>query len=151
MKRMTAAPMAMLGLVVLTGTGHAHHSHPYFYDECKSVTIEGAVERIDFKDPHTQIVVRLDDGASYTVDWAGLRGLTTRGVLDAARASLTPGARVAVTGYRMRSAAEIRQRFPDFTGGADANVLDPMSIRRVGASFDWTQAASTMAPDCARK
>jgi hypothetical protein len=40
----------------------AHHSHPYFYDECNSITIEGQIERVDFKDPHTWIVLRLDDG-----------------------------------------------------------------------------------------
>lgn len=148
MRRITAAPLVVFGLAVLTGTGHAHHSHPYFYDECRSVSVEGAVERIEFKDPHTQIVLRLDDGAGYTVDWAGVRGLTTSGVIGAAREALTPGVRVAVTGYRMRSAAEIRQPFPDFNGVADANVLDPMAIRRVGASFNWTQRASAMAPNC---
>jgi uncharacterized protein DUF6152 len=33
---------------------YAHHSHPYFYDECRSITIEGRVERVEFTDPHTR-------------------------------------------------------------------------------------------------
>ena len=57
-------------------TALAHHSHPFFYDVCKTVTIEGRVERVEFKDPHTLVFLKLDDGTAYTVDWAGLRGLT---------------------------------------------------------------------------
>ncbi|HWN85654.1 MAG TPA: DUF6152 family protein, partial [Vicinamibacterales bacterium] len=58
----------------------AHHSHPYFYDQCRNITLEGRIESVEFKDPHTILVLRLDDGTAYTVDWAGLRGLTRTGV-----------------------------------------------------------------------
>ena len=30
-----------LYIAALPSSAYAHHSHPYFYDECKSVTIEG--------------------------------------------------------------------------------------------------------------
>ena len=40
-------------LCTAASSAYAHHSHPYFYDECKSITIEGRVERVEFKDPHT--------------------------------------------------------------------------------------------------
>ena len=51
-------------LCTAASSAYAHHSHPYFYDECKSITIEGRVERVEFKDPHTWIVLRLDDGTA---------------------------------------------------------------------------------------
>ena len=44
---------AILYLATLAPSAYAHHSHPFFYDECKSITIEGRVERVEFKDPHT--------------------------------------------------------------------------------------------------
>ena len=66
----------VLYLATLARSAYAHHSHPFFYDECNSITIEGRVERVEFKNPHTWIVLRLDDGTAYTVDWNGLSALT---------------------------------------------------------------------------
>jgi hypothetical protein len=126
----------------------AHHSHPYFYDECKSVTIEGRVERVEFKDPHTLIFLRLDDGAAYTIDWAPMSRLTNQGVIGPAKASLVFGARVVVTGNRIRTAAQIREHFPDFKSDVDPNTLDPASIRRVGDSFSWALPPRRTPPNC---
>ena len=88
----------VLYLATPASSAYAHHSHPYFYDECKSVTIEGRVERVEFKDPHTGIVLRLDDGAAYTVDWAPLSRLTNDRIIGPAKNALVFGARVVVTG-----------------------------------------------------
>jgi len=100
----------ILSVGALASSAYAHHSHPYFYDECKSVTIEGRIEKVEFKDPHTWIFLRLDDGAAYTVDWAPLSRLTNQGVIGPAKESLVFGARIVVTGNRMRTAAQIRER-----------------------------------------
>ena len=98
--------------VGVASSAYAHHSHPYFYDACNSVAIEGRVERVEFKDPHTVIVLRLDDGSAYIVDWAPQSRLTTNGVIGPAKDALVFGARVAVTGNRIRTAAQIREHFP---------------------------------------
>jgi hypothetical protein len=140
--------MVILFLAALASSAYAHHSHPYFYDECKPVTIEGRVERVEFKDPHTLIFLRLDDGAAYTVDWAPLRRLTTSGVIGPAKAALVSGSRVVVTGNPIRTAAEIRQHFPDFTSDVNPNILDPSSIRRVGDSFSWALPPRRSPPNC---
>ena len=84
---------AAVCLCTAASSASAHHSHPYFYDECNSITIEGRIERVEFKDPHTGIVLRLDDGAAYTVDWAPLSGLTRNGIIGPAKASLAFGTR----------------------------------------------------------
>ena len=141
----------VLYLATLASSAYAHHSHPYFYDECKSVTIEGRVERVEFKDPHTGIVLRLDDGAAYTVDWAPLSRLTNQGVIGPAKESLVLGARIVVTGNRIRTAAQIREHFPDFKSEVNPNTLDPTSIRRVGDSFSWALPPRTNPPNCPGK
>ena len=126
---------------------YAHHSHPYFYDECKRITIEGRVEKVELKDPHSQIVLRLDDGTLYTVDWAPLGRLATEGVIGPAKESLRSGARITVTGNRIRPVAQIREHFPDFTSEVNPNTVDPISIR-VGDSFSWALPARASLPDC---
>lgn len=148
MRRRVLVPTIGLCLAVLAPTAHAHHSHPFFYDECKSVTIEGRVDRVEFKDPHTLVHLVLDDGADYVVEWAGLRGLTNNGVIGPAKESLVAGARVAVTGNRIRTAAEIRERSPDFKGNVRPNTLDPVSIRRLGDTFSWALPPRTSLMSC---
>ena len=138
----------VLYLATLAPSAYAHHSHPFFYDECKSVTIEGRVERVEFKDPHTGIVLRLDDGAAYTVDWAPLSRLTNQGVIGPAKESLVFGARIVVTGNRIRTAAQIREHFPDFKSDVNPNTLDPVAIRRLDDSFSWALPRRTNPPNC---
>jgi hypothetical protein len=135
-------------LCTAASSAYAHHSHPYFYDECNPITIEGRVERVEYKDPHTWIVLRLDDGAAYTVDWAPLSRLTNERVVDAAKEALVFGARVVVTGNRIRSAAQIREHFPDFKSDVNPNTVDPSSIRRVDDSFSWALPPRTNPPNC---
>ena len=134
--------LVILATTICVGTAAssalAHHSHPFFYDVCKTVTIEGRIDRVEFKDPHTLIFLKTDDGTAYTVDWAGLRGLTNNNWLGPAKASLVFGARIAVTGARIRSTAEIREHFPEFTSVANPNTLDPALIRRVDNTWNWT-------------
>ena len=128
----------------------AHHSHPYFYDQCRSITIEGRVDSVVWKDPHTLVVLRLDDGTAYSVDWNGLSGLTRNGVIAPAKAALVFGARVAVTGNPIRTAAQIREHFPDFTSDVNPRTVDPRAIRRVDDTFSWALPPSANPPDCSR-
>ena len=151
MRRNLVMLAAILYLATLASPASAHHSHPYFYDECNSITIEGRVERVDFKDPHTLIFLRLDDGTVFTVDWAGLGQLTTRRIIGPAKEALVFGARVAVTGNRIRSSAQIREHFPDLKSDVNPNTLDPASIRRVGDSFNWALPPRANPANCDRK
>ncbi len=137
--------------LVTASAAYAHHSHPYFYDQCKTATIEGRVERVEWKEPHTWILVRVDDGATYTVDWNSLSALTRDGIIASAREALVSGARVAVTGNPIRDAAQIREHFPDFKSEVNPRTLDPKSIRRVDDSFNWAMRPSANPPDCTRK
>ena len=113
------------------------------------MTIEGRVERVEFKDPHSWIFLNLDDGTAYTVDWAPLTRLTNNGIIGPARDALVSGARIVVTGNRIRPAAQIRDHFPDFKSDVNPNTLDPTSIRRVGDSFSWALPPRRNPPNCA--
>jgi hypothetical protein len=138
-------------LCTAASSAYAHHSHPYFYDECNSITIEGRVERVEFNDPHTRIVLRLDDGTAYTVDWAPLSRLTNDRIIGPAKEALVFGARVVVTGNRLRDAAQIREHFPDFKSDVNPNTVDSSSMRRVGDSFSWALSPRANPPNCDRK
>ena len=151
---MKKTALGILTTAVCIGTGSsalAHHSHPFFYDVCKMATVEGRIDSVQFKDPHTLIFLKLDDGTAYTVDWNSLSALERDGVLGPAKAALFFGARISVTGARIRSTAEIREHFPDFTSVANPNTLDPTAIRRVGDSFSWAMRPPQKPPDCKGK
>jgi len=132
--------------VALGASAAAHHSH--FYDECKSIAIEGLVERVEFKNPHNLIVLRLDDGTAYSVDWVSVTRLTSAGIIGAAKAAVVPGARVAVTGYLIRDAAELRRVAPKFKGVVDPKTVEARSLRRVDDSFTWAPRPSAYPPNC---
>jgi hypothetical protein len=138
---------AAICLCVAPPSARAHHSHPYFYDQCATVTVEGRIDTVQFKDPHTLIVVGLDDGTAYAVDWNGLRALTRDHIVDPARAALVPGARVVVTGNPIRDVAQIRGHFPDFTYDVNPNTVDPTLIRRADDSWRWARRG-LMSPGC---
>jgi hypothetical protein len=126
----------------------AHHSHPLTYDWCRSITVEGRVESVEYKNPHSIIVVRQDDGTAYTVDWLAMAALTRAGIIESAKGALVFGARVSVTGAPIRTAAEIRGFFPDFKGEVNPRTIDPWLIRRVGDPFSWAPPQSPDPANC---
>ena len=144
--RQRLAMLAVIPSVALGSSAYAHHSH--FYDECKSIAIEGRVQRVEFKNPHNSIVLRLDDGTAYIVDWVNLTRLTSAGIIGAAKESVVPGARVAVTGYLIRNAAELRRIAPKFKGDVNPNTVEARSLRRVDDSFSWPTSPSAYSPNC---
>jgi len=130
--------LAALYLAMSASSALAHHNHLAYYDQCKSVTIEGRVDSVSFTDPHVKIVLKLDDGSTYTVDWMTPNNLRRwSGIFEPAQKALTPGARVSVMGAPIRTAAEIRSYLPNFTREVNPNTLDARLIRLVDDSFRW--------------
>jgi len=141
MKRSVWIHLATVICIFTASSALAHHSHPLFYDQCKKVTIEGRVERVEWKNPHVLMVVKLADGSSYTAEWGSLQGLANHGEASAAQAALMPGARVIVTGNPLRDPAQIRSSFPDLQEISNTKVLDLIQIRRMDDSWSWAQPA----------
>jgi len=134
-KQLTLA--AAIYIVTAASSASAHHSHPLTYDWCRTTTIEGRVEKVEFKEPHSLVSFRLDNGTLWTVDWNPLALLKNSGLLDPAQKALVFGARIAVTGAPIRTLAEMRQHFPDYNTEPNPNTIDPASMRRVDDSWSW--------------
>ena len=79
-----------------------------------SVTIEGRVENIQWKDPHVWINLTTDGGTAYRVEWTSSQGLSNRGITAE---SLKAGDRLVVTGSPMKDPASIKDPAGE---GADA-------------------------------
>ena len=135
MHRTVVIPLAAALCVGLVSAAHAHHSHPAFYDFCKRVTVEGRIDSVEWKAPHTQIRLALDDGTTYRVEW-GSPGILDRPGVGAAAEGLTPGARLVVMGMPQRDPAEIKARFPTVTV-TETRVIDPLQMRRADDSWSW--------------
>ena len=152
MKRHLVILAMAAGTGLVASSAQAHHSHPYFYDQCKSITVEGRVEDVQWKDPHTLIVLKRDDGTAYTVDWDSLRGLTNNRIIGPAQTALVSGVRISVMGNPIRTAAEIREHFPEYPKTeVNPNVVDPRLIRRVDDSWSWAARPPQNPPDCKGK
>jgi hypothetical protein len=139
--------IAALALVVAGSLpAGAHHSHPIFYDSCTSLTIEGEVESVQWKNPHVLIDLVANDGKAYRAEW------TSAGILE--RTSVEPpkaGDRVVVRGNPMRDAEAIRARFPSLNLTTPAKpVVDLIQIRRISDGWNWARAEPP-AQDCGRK
>ena len=142
MKRNVIMLLATALFVFIASSAYAHHSHPLFYDQCKKLTIEGRVESAQWKNPHVLIVVKMDNGTTYTAEWDSLQGLTNSRVAGPAQAALMAGARVVVIGNPMRDPAQIRASFPTLPEISNTNVVDVVQIRRVDDSWSWARQAS---------
>jgi len=146
---MKAAFLGITALVmVVAGSlpAGAHHSHPIFYDSCTSLTIEGEVESVQWKNPHVLIDLTTNDGKPYRAEW------TSAGILD--RTSVEPpkaGDHVVVRGNPMRDVAAIRARFPSLTLNTPARpVVDLIQIRRASDGWSWARAEPA-SQDCGRR
>ena len=140
MKRHPMIQPAVTALVICVAASSslAHHSHQTFYDPCKPVTIEGRIESIQWKDPHILLDLKLDDGRTYHAEWISLREVTTRGSIGPAQTVLAFGTRVAVMGYPLRDAAQIRASFPEYKGDTRGpNLVDVAQMRRADNSWSW--------------
>jgi hypothetical protein len=140
MKRPLGILAGALSLAVTASSALAHHNHLAYYDQCKSVTIEGRVDSVQFTGPHVKIVLRLDDDSTYTVDWITPNNLSRwNGGLEPAQRALAPGARVSVMGNPIRTSAEIRGSLPDFTRDVNPRTIDATLIRLVDDSYSWAR------------
>ena len=141
MKRNVMIHLATAVCICTASSAHAHHSHPLFYDQCRTVTIEGRIESAQWKNPHVLITLEMDDGKTYTAEWTSLQGLANSGVTGPAQAALAVGARVVVTGNPLRDPAQIRASFPNIKDISNTNIVDVIQMRRLDDSWSWARTA----------
>ena len=98
---------AALACAAVTGTGDplaAHHSFAAEFDASQPVRLEGAVSRVEWRNPHAWIYLDVADPAGHVVTWAieasSPNALARRGI---GRQSVSPGMTVVVSGYRSKN------------------------------------------------
>src|SRR5262245_2424680 len=126
MKRYLMA--SIIALIWLVGSrAYAHHSFAATYREKETVTIEGDLIQLDFRNPHSfvHVDVKENDGTKvrYAVEWGGVGQLGQQGVT---RETLKVGDHVIITGAPGRNPADHRVRL--------------VTLKRPADGFTWGQA-----------
>jgi hypothetical protein len=102
---------ALIVVCALATSATAHHSFAATYLENASVTIEGQLVQLQFRNPHSfaQMIVRQSDGQEvrYAVEWRGAGELGAQGVTQR---TLQVGDHLVVTGNPSRNTADHRVR-----------------------------------------
>jgi hypothetical protein len=101
----------------------AHHSFPGTYVENRTVTIEGELAQIVFRNPHSFVQVVVQERGSrvrYDVEWVGAGELTRDGITQT---TLKQGDRVVISGLPAAIAGDRRVRM--------------LSLRRVKDGLGW--------------
>lgn len=124
MKRRMAALLAA-GACLLGAAAYAHHSFPGTYLEGRTITIQGELVQILFRNPHSfvQVMVKEQDGSvvRYAVEWVGASELGRQGVTAT---TLKGGDLVVISGVPGRNPSDHRVRMT--------------SLRRPKDGFGWT-------------
>jgi hypothetical protein len=142
---------AAVGLDIASSTADAHHSYGTFFDLCVSVTLEGRIERVEWKNPHSYIDFTTDDGAAYRAEWTSLDGLITRGVAAGAAEALKPGERVVFTGSPAKDPAAVRVNYPAFRGWTQKMVSALTEIHRAAGGWNWQTSERLPRAACTRQ
>src|ERR671926_268260 len=127
MNRHVAVSLFAVIALVISVRAYAHHSFAATYREKDSVTIEGELVQLDFRNPHSfvHVDVTQKDGTKirYAVEWGGVGQLGQQGVT---RETLKVGDHVIISGAPGRNAADHRVRM--------------VTLKRPADGFTWGQA-----------
>ncbi len=105
-------------------SGTAHHSSARF-DRCHPVTLTGEIDRVAWRNPHVEFVLRSSQGPAYTIIWLNLQQLKRD---DVEPNALRVGDRVEITGAKQ----------PEDT----TRVIGLLTaIRRVSDGWTWSRPA----------
>ena len=121
------AVLIVAGVGLLSGQAYAHHSISATYLENQTVTIEGQLVQLLFRNPHSfmHVVVRERNGSTvrYAVEWVGANQLGGQGV---GRDTLKIGDRVVISGNPGRNSRD--------------HLLRMLSLHRPKDGFGWANA-----------
>src|SRR3981189_1903554 len=97
----------LIGAVALRVSTSAHHSYAAHYVEDQSVSIEGELVQVEYRNPHSLVHVNARDETGVmrqvAAEWASAPRLKQSGVSEE---TLKPGDRVIITGSPSRNPTE---------------------------------------------
>jgi hypothetical protein len=145
MTRHAAIPLAAaLWACAVASSVQAHHAYGLFFDLCTSVTLEGRVDAVQWKDPHVFVELTLDDGTAYRAEWTSTQGLLRSGV---AADLLKAGDRIAVTGSPWKDRALMEPATRALVSDPPPKVVSALTqVRRASDGWRWTRDSGP--PDC---
>jgi len=127
MKRYFVTSLFALAMLGAGSRAFAHHSFAATYREKDSVTIEGELVQLDFRNPHSfvHVDVKQKDGTTvrYAIEWGGVGQLGQQGIT---RDTFKVGDHVIISGAPGRNAADHRVRM--------------VTLKRPSDGFSWGQA-----------
>ena len=116
------AVLVVVGMGLLGTRLHAHHSIGAAYRENRTITVEGQLVQLLFRNPHSfvHVVVREKDGSMvrYAVEWVGANQLQSVG-----RDTLKIGDRVVISGNPGRNERD--------------HLLRMLTLHRPKDGFGW--------------
>ena len=121
MKRLVAG-YAVVGAALLGFATMAAAHHPPRFERCRSFTLEGSIERVEWANPHVLLSIKADDGTTYSVMWLNVQQLSLEGLEPN---TLKAGDRVVFSASRQ-------------SRGRDGDVL-LRDIRRPADGWGWSQ------------
>lgn len=103
-------PALVLVFALVAGlTVSAHHSFAAFYDEDQSVSIEGTIVELEYRNPHAWVHFQARDNGGKVqrigAEWANPGRLAQQGILHD---TLKPGDHVIITGSPSRNPSELK-------------------------------------------
>ena len=105
------ASLLIVGFALVGSRAYAHHSFAATYLADETVTIDGELVQVLYRNPHSfvHVSVKEKNGSvvRYSVEWRGAAELEMHGVT---RESLKPGDRVVISGNPGRNPADHRLR-----------------------------------------
>lgn len=112
------------GLAVLSAitavSAYAHHSFQATYDMDSMIEIKGQLVQMNFRNPHSSVMVMAPDKDGnmqrWGVEWGGASLLMRQGLT---RTSFRPGDEVIITGQPSRESTDYRMRMESILRPAD--------------------------------
>ena len=100
MRSLVSTALVLAGVLVVFGASSlAHHSTPPYWRTNDTIEIEGVVKQMKIINPHSELIVSVDNAAGVAEDWIGVSG-TGNNMIKAGwtNETLPAGARVKVVG-----------------------------------------------------
>lgn len=135
--------LAIGAAVASAQPGGAHHVISEVYDIGRTLTVEGEVDRIGYRDPHSFLHLRVAGAGSGGRIWSvELEGAAKLHQLGVERGTLKPGDRISVCGNPGRDAGQYRLLMLVLTRPSDGLAVrrTPMDDQRECGSAAVTDA-----------
>ena len=114
------AAFLLLGSTLPAATVSAHHSFQASYDTDSVMEIKGKLVQLNFRNPHSSVMVMAPDANGvmqrWGVEWGGASALTRQGLT---RDSFKPGDEVVITGQPGREESDHRLRMLSIVRSSD--------------------------------